>query len=54
MAKGLSGILESPRRRRRFIVLVVLVAIAAGVGALVAFDRNSAKTTETPLTRTGR
>jgi hypothetical protein len=51
MAKGLSGILESPRRRRRLIVLVVLAAIGATIGSLIVFDRNSAKTTETPLTK---
>jgi hypothetical protein len=41
----------SPRRRRRLIALFVLLLVALIVSLLIAYDRNSAKSTATPVTK---
>jgi hypothetical protein len=44
-------LLASPRRRRRLIAFLVVVFVALTVSLLVAYDRNSAKSTATPVTK---
>jgi hypothetical protein len=44
-------LLASPRRRRRLIALLVVLLAATVVGLLVAFERNTAKSTATPVTK---
>lgn len=51
MAGWARTLMASPRRRRRLIVLLVVLLIAGVVTLLVAYDRNSAKSTETPMTK---
>jgi hypothetical protein len=43
--------LSSPRRRRRLIALLVVLLVALTVTLLIAYDRNSAKSTATPVTK---
>jgi hypothetical protein len=43
--------LSSPRRRRRFIALLVVLFVAVSVSLLIAYDRNSAESTATPVTK---
>ena len=43
--------LSSPRRRRRLIALLVVLLIAVIVSLLIAYDRNSAKPTATPVAK---
>jgi hypothetical protein len=44
-------LLASPRRRRRLVVLLVVLVFAVIVAALIAFERNTAKSTATPVTK---
>lgn len=44
-------LLSSPRRRRRLIALLVIVLVAAVVTLLIAFERNTAQSTATPVTK---
>jgi hypothetical protein len=44
-------LLSSPRRRRRLIALLVVLITAVVVTLLIAYDRNSAKSTATPMTK---
>jgi hypothetical protein len=51
VATGLREYFESPRRRKRAIVLGVVAAAATTVGLLIAFDSNTAPSQETKMTR---
>lgn len=51
MKRSPRALLSSPRRRRRLIAAAVVVLAAAVAAALIAFDRNSAKSIATPVTK---
>ena len=51
MVGAASRLLSSPRRRRRLVVVAVVAAVAAAAALLVTYDRNTAPSTETPLTK---
>jgi hypothetical protein len=51
MAGAVSRVLSSPRRRRRLIFLAVVAAVATTAALLVAYDRNTAPSTATPITK---
>ena len=45
------SVLASPRRRRRLLALLVVLLVAVCVTLLIAYDRNSAKSTASPVTK---
>jgi hypothetical protein len=47
----LSSFLSSPRRRRRLVVLLVVAVVAMVVALLLAYEKNTAPSTETPVTK---
>jgi hypothetical protein len=51
MVRQARNMLASPRRRRRLIALLVVVAVAVVVALLIAFQRNTATSTESKVTK---
>jgi hypothetical protein len=51
MRASARDLLSSPRRRRRLLVLALVVAAAAIAAALIVYDRNSAPSIATPMTK---
>jgi hypothetical protein len=51
VAARVSTLLSSPRKRRRLVVLLVVVGVATVVALLIAFEENTAPSTDTPVTK---